>query len=188
MKDKKKVFASLFIAFIMVFSIFGFILSYTSGEESVKYKDYKFVQTPQGWLSIIDDKRFFFSFTPQEVEYFVTDELKQFLKDKNDLTLSYSPKDFYSSTITEIALKLYQDLPKIKEINLNFGLTNNTGYDLPLVTCTNASTENPVLVFEENDFNASVKIENNCIKLKYTTQLELLQQGDAIFYTLAGII
>ncbi|MBI5065241.1 hypothetical protein HZA97_03295 [Candidatus Woesearchaeota archaeon] len=188
MKDKKKIFASLFIAFIMVFSIFGFILSYTLGEESVKYQGHKFVKTPQGWLSIINDERLFFSFNPQEVDFFIKEEIKQFLKDKKKLTLSYNPKDFYSSAITEVALKLYQDLPKIKETKINFGLTNNTGYDLPLITCNNASAENPVLIFEENDFNASIELENNCIKLKYTTQLEVLQQGDAIFYTLAGMI
>ncbi len=185
MKDKKKVFASLFIAFIMVFSIFGFILSYSLDNETVKYKGYKFVNTNQGWLAVINGERFFFSYTPGDVENWLSEEIKNKLKNVTTITISYNPNDIYSPIITESVLQLNN---KLTNVQLSFGLTNNSGYSLPLITCNNASEQNPVILFEERNENASMILENNCVKIAYTSQSEILQQTDALSFVLAGII
>ncbi|MBI4918430.1 hypothetical protein HY837_00745 [archaeon] len=188
MKDKKKVFASLFIAFIMVFSIFGFILSYSLDNETVKYNGHKFVNTEQGWLTVINGERFFFAYTPKDVETWINEEVKNQLKNTEQLTFSYNPNDLYSSIITESILQLNNKLHKFTKKQLNFGLTNNSGYSLPLITCSNASEQNPVVLFEESNENSSIDLDNHCIKIRYTTQSEILQQTTALSLVLTEVI
>ncbi|PIN81967.1 hypothetical protein COV11_00480 [Candidatus Woesearchaeota archaeon CG10_big_fil_rev_8_21_14_0_10_30_7] len=190
MRDKKKVFASLFIAFIMIFSIFGFLLGYSLNDLEVVYKNYKFVETPQGWLSVIDGERFFFIYTPEIVEDLLADDVKNVLNNANKITITQDPSKFYTPVITDFVLELSENIPKIKNVEFDFGLINNSKYNLPKITCENASTENIVLFFNESETetNSSITFNNNCVSVNYADQVELYQQKEAIYFALLGVI
>jgi len=86
MKIDKKTLMGLFIIGIMVFSIFGFVLSYSSGQEKLRYNDFKFTRTQLGVQTKINGEKILLNFYPTEVEDITIDEqAKQLLKNTKAL-------------------------------------------------------------------------------------------------------
>ena len=175
----------LFIAFIMVFSIFGFIIDFAiqPTTQKMEYGDYTFTQTQQGYRAKVNGNEMLFLFFPGDLEYYtITDDTKQLLK-APVYTATYDPNSTIAPNLAEAQYYLEQQLQDIKYIER--ALTNST--TLPQKTCADATTAQPVIELLQANVTTIIT-ENNCIKVKAIDPYDLYRQTERIIYEILGII
>lgn len=185
----KQTLAALFIAGVMIFSTFGFILSESVGNvQTYSYNGKTFVLTEEGLFTLINGKKVFFSSLPDKLESVNFDEgVKKIIKESPVITISYNPHSDDAELLGYAQFSFEDRSAKIgKPIVIN-ALTNSTGFSLPEVTCANATTLNPVLIFEKSS-SASAQLKNNCIIVNYNSQQDLLEVIDKLTYFVAGVL
>ena len=188
MKIDKKVLMGLFIVAIMIFSVFGFVLSYGSGQESLKYNNYKFVRTQLGVQTKINGENILFNFYPTQVEDIPIDEdARTALKNIKSLSITYDPGSEWAQGMAEIQFYLEQALPKTKEVYVERGLTDNEGYDLKEIQCKDATETVPVLHLQQAD-TTEIIFDNNCILAKAQQAQELYRINDRLQYIIYGVM
>lgn len=189
MAVNKKVLMSLFIAGIMIISVMGFALTYSmGGGETVKYNDYKFTRMQQGYKTKIGNQRAIFAFLPTSVEQMTFDETaKSIWKPTIMLWMTYDPNDQNSEKIADAMFYMEERLTKIKEVYVQRGLINNTGYELLQITCDNSTSNVPVLVIQKGNLT-EIKEENSCIIATAQTPNDVYRLADLLLYTSFEVI
>ena len=94
-KQKRKLFLPLFIAFIMVFSIFGVIIGSFSdtGISDIEYKGHTFKFDRDRWFTFIDEQRIETFMDPRELELVYTGDLFNKIFNHQKIYLSVNPND-----------------------------------------------------------------------------------------------
>jgi len=188
MKIDKKTLMGLFIIGIMVFSVFGFVMSYSSGQSTLKYGDYKFTRLQQGVRTKINGERILFLFDPTQLEDIsVDDQAKQKLKNLKTISVTYDPKDEWSQAMAEIQYYLENALLKHAEVFVSRGLTNSTGYDLKEIKCSDATDTVPVLYLTHGNVT-EMTFDGNCIIANAAEIQELYRINDRIQYLVYGVM
>ncbi len=183
----KKMWIGLFIAFIMVFSIFGFIIDFAiqPTTQKMEYGEYTFTSTKQGYRTKVNGNEMLFLFFPGDLEYYtLTDETKQLLQ-APVYTVTYDPNSTIAPNLAEAQYYLEQQLQNIKYIER--ALTNNTDTTLPQKTCTDATTAQPVIELLEANVTTIVT-EGTCIKVKSSDPYDLYRQTERIIYHILGVM
>ena len=94
---KKKLFVPLFIAFLMVFSIFGIVIGSfgnpASISEKIDYNGYTFTFDGVSWYTYRDKQRIETNFDPREIDKVYTGELLNKIFNHKKIYLTMSPKD-----------------------------------------------------------------------------------------------
>lgn len=180
-EKQRKAIVGGFIVFIMIFSVFGFVMNYAfSPSEEHQYGNYTFKQTNQGFVTKINGRDYVFFLLPQDVtDYPVEGDLSIF--DNEVISVTYDPKSNYAERMAEAQYLLEQGTDRIIER----GLTDATGTMLKNVTCEN--TQNPVILMEEANETLTI-IEGNCIKIKFVDEYDLIGQEERIRYEILGIL
>ena len=186
-KDKKNyagIIVSLFIAFIMVTSIIGYIFADTQGT-TTKYNGIKFTSTPNGWSAKIDGKMYLFSYDPRSLEDIEIPETVSF-DGVREIDATYDVNSSYRETIAQSLFELSHVLPD-KNIFLRAGFTTNSSYDVPIITCKDATPFIPVIYYR-NSNQTSIIHEGNCIILESYEGGSFLALTDKIAYKILGVI
>ncbi|MBS3128866.1 hypothetical protein J4410_07025 [Candidatus Woesearchaeota archaeon] len=180
-------YITLFIAGVMVLSIFG-IINNPDQAQSYTYQEYTFTYNQRDFQydTKINDKTVKFTFLPQDVESLSLQDITQ-LKDTNSFLMTYDPTDLYAETLGSIQYLLETELYDHKNIIVQRGLVNATGYSLPEVTCATATPQNQVLLFRTAN-QTSFTHENFCFIIEGSTQTDLIQYFDRLRYALYGVI
>ena len=157
--QRKKLFLPLFLAGLMVFSVFAVVLSSFGPTPddtttiTTTYKGYEFTSTTSGWTTTIKGQPFLIQSHPDTLQSFQAPELPL-------LTPLLTAQKIYLSVPPEHALHtplsvLYTNLRTRFNNNAFLACTaDGEGCeDLPLKTCADATTTAPVLVLDlaEND-------------------------------------
>ncbi len=183
----KKVLVSLFIAAIMILSTIGFVANYSASSETLKYKEFKFVRTPQGLRTKIDGTFYYFNFFPAQVEDITVEkEGKKLLKDLRAVSVSYAPNSTFVSTMAEVQL-YFEETLNPRDIFVVKGLTDSKGYQLPEITCLNATEKVPVIEFREANAT-KIAYANNCFVSETYSAQEFLRITDRILYLMLGVM
>ncbi len=185
-KNKKTTQALLviFISFIMVTSVIGFIWS---GSQNIRYGKFSFEQIGNGYATTIQGKEILFNYLPQEVEKIQIDpEIINRLAN----TPQIDSTSYVNDTNKEaIALAQY-DLTQIMEPTLNIylrqGFTTNSSYNLPVIDC-DVSTRIPILYFKTSN-QTKVSSEESCIIIESEDAVDVLRVKDRLLYSLLGVI
>ena len=176
-----------FIAFIMVSSVIGFIWGRDT-EQQQKYKEFKFGRTADKWHTLINGKRIFFSYFPSEVEGInISSDVIDKLSNKFEIDTTSDINDSYAKGIALSQYELGDALDFNLGVYLRIGLTANTSYNLPIITCLTATDKIPVIYFKGSN-ETIVHLEEDCIVVETDSNENFVRIKDRILYALAGVI
>lgn len=187
-EKKKRLYMSLFIVVIMTLSVLGYMIG-SGFEDQTKfnYNDFKFTQINNRWTTKINNKDVVFDYPPFQVENInVTTSIIEKIKNSPQIDTT---SDF-NSTFKEIIALAQFGLAQTLAINNQFlrsGFTTKNEFDLPVITCDNATTFVPVLIFQKSN-ETIIYEENNCIILKAKSNQDLIALKDRLLYGVFGII
>ena len=177
----------LFIAFIMVFSIFGFVINFAiqPSVSTAKYGDFKFRVVNQQYITKINGDEYKFVFFPMDLEYIMlSDEVKQLLA-QPVLTVTYDPKSNLSQNLGEA--QYYMELQLSDEIMIERALIDNAGTSLPQKSCADATSSQPVIDLRISGVSG-IRTEDSCIIVTALDAHDLYQQVERIVYTVLGVM
>jgi len=181
-----KLFMTFFIVAIMILSVLGFMIGRNSNEQ-LKYNDFKFTNKNNKFIIKINNKDLDFDYFPSQVENFnISNEVIEKIKGKIQIDATSNFNDDFAESIAYTLFDMGEKL-KILNIHLRKGFTTNTSYNKPIITCNNAKTHIPVIMFEKSD-KTVVYEENNCIIIKAGSQQDIIAVKDRILYSFFGII
>ncbi|MAG91277.1 hypothetical protein CMO83_01210 [Candidatus Woesearchaeota archaeon] len=187
-KEKKKWGTIMFLIFIMVgltssFVFFGF--SPTSNK--VKYNDLTFRTNGNVWVAQINGVNAAFSFLPTDVEgIFAFDDFSSLLQNKFEIDATY---DFNSSFREPIALAHYQMGLTLNSYNifLRQGFTANNTFNMPIITCDDATSNVPVVYFKYGN-TTNIHLEGSCVIAEASTNADFIRLKDRLLYGILGVI
>lgn len=187
-KDRKALYMSLFIAFIMVFSVIGFMWDRNSGEYTQRYKGYVFTKINDEWVTRVNGRDVNFQFSPDAVESIkldkaVVERINATLEVDVTYDINNSYKEYIALAEQELAYKLNDNL----NIYLRGGFTAENEYDFPVITCANATAAVPVLYFTRSNETA-IYLDNGCIIAASNSGMGYVMIKDRILYGVFGII
>jgi len=187
--NKKKILWAAIIGFIMVSSIFGVMFyGFTNPEEKTRYNDFTFTMTRGGYTTEINKKRVPFSYFPTEVEELNIDkQVIDRIKNTAEIDITYDINNTYPQQIALVEYNIEPILRDFFNIYLRKGFTANNSYNLPIIDCTMATQNVPVLYFRESNAT-KVYLENNCIIAEASRGNEFLKIADRLLYGMFGII
>lgn len=187
-EKKKRLYMSLFIVVIMTLSVFGFMIG-SGFEDQTKfnYNDFKFNQINNRWKTKINNYDVTFDYSPLQVEHInISPNIIEKIKNSPQIDTT---SNINSSFKEVIALSQY-NLAQLLAINNQFlrsGFTTKNEFDLPIITCENATTFVPVLIFQKSN-ETRIYEENNCIILKARSEQDVITLKDRLAYGVFGII
>ena len=177
----------LFISFIMISSILGFIYSDTGNTGQSRYNKLKFERSDAGWSTTINNQRIFFDYFPLEVEdILLSPEIISFLSGKPEIDTT---SDFNDTFAEDIALAQYNMGLALNNMNvyLRNGFTANNTFNLPVITCEEATYSAPVIYFMQSN-ETKVSVKDNCIIAEARNNIDILRIKDRLVYSILGII
>lgn len=185
-QGKKKILTYvlvLFIAFIMVSSIIGFIQTGTGDNANFyEYKGNRYIAQGNGWLTYIENKPIVLSYGPVDLEQINPGfDLNQIVfADK--VYLSFNPAENIQRAIIDLT----------KNINFNKPLINSCFSDselcanLPLKTCEDASIDTVVILLKESN-KTEISFENNCLAIEGESDF-IIRVIDKLVLTSLGLV
>jgi len=185
----KRTAMALFVVVIMVASIGGFVLnsSYSEGGDAFRYKGIKFKRLQDTYVGEIDGQEVSFYFHPENVQHI---NLSQDVLDKLDLVYQvYMTSDPNSTIKHDIALVQYDFAPILDNsfnIYSSTAFTGENEFNIPIITCDNATDSIPVIEFQESD-DIGISIDGNCIVIKGYDANSLLSVRDRLLYSMFKI-
>ncbi|RME77969.1 hypothetical protein D6774_02675 [Candidatus Woesearchaeota archaeon] len=186
-KSEKGKYLVLFLGFLMVGSVFG-VLFYgapSSAYGSVTYKGYVFEQTNVGYEAKIDGEKYFFTTLPQYLEQLELESFDDILL-RGGFVFSFDPEQGAIDAVDAARLFFARELP-LRGIAYGEGvLKPSTIYALPVITCENASQEQPVVVVREANMT-SITYEENCLIIEGQPQT-ITQYLQALEYKILGVL
>lgn len=181
-KNKSVIYVAIFIAFIMITSVLGYIFG-DSEESSMKYNKYNFYKKNLKWVTKISNAEVDFDYFPAEIDNInLSKEIVESIKNSRMIYITYSPNQ---TDTDEFGYSQFELTNKLMLLNIyaGNGMTESNEFNLPIISCANATQFVPVIVLEKGVEN-TIKSENNCIILKG----EPLRLKDRLLYGIFGVI
>ena len=163
----KKVVISLFLAFLMISSIAGFIIGFplsNQDDSRIKYLGYTFVQTPNGYLTYIGDSQLIISTDPRQVKLYQNMEslTLQELNAGSKIYFTFNPSENIQNTFSYFNANIR---PRLNSFIPACTKDAPECADLPLITCDNASPSAKVIQVQLAN-PPSISYENNCLLIE----------------------
>jgi len=179
---------SIFIVLLMVFSVLGIMLSRDEGEQTKKYNGHKFVARENKWLLSIDKKWIDFDYFPTAVEDIeVNDEIKDRILSTEMLHITFDP-DNVTESMDKMRFDLTNLLANLHDIYAASSvIKNSTEYNLPIMTCENATVFVPIIELKLGDETA-IGMEDNCIIIRAESAEDMIRLRDAMIYNILGVM
>jgi len=191
-KEEKKKFWSkqnivaMSIAFIMITSAIGYM--WGKDIENVKYKEYSFSRGAGEWTLKFNKAKISFNYLPSEVEDInVSTEIITKLKGLIEIDTTSDENDSYSEIIAQAQYSMAQNLGLVSNTYLRLGMTSENQFNLPVITCKDATAAIPVLYFKKSNIT-EIDIKDNCITAKAKSEIDILRIKDRLLYGILGII
>ena len=185
-KNRMGAILAFFIAFIMVGSILGIVMS-DRGSNQFKYKDIKFRQGADGWSTVINNRELMFNYFPSDVEQInLSSDITTLLVNKPEIDTTSVVNDTFSE---EIALAQYNMNLVLKNLNvyLRRGFTTANIFNLSVITCEDATFAVPVVYFKQSN-QTKIDLDDNCIIAEARNNIDVLRIKDRLLYSMFGII
>ena len=186
--DKTKKFMVYFIGFIMVSSVFGVIFfGFSSGGAGAKYNEFKFFNRGNFWSVNIDGREAMFTYFPTELEL-IPAESNAIDSLKNKIQIDVT-SDFNDTFAEGIALAEYQMGITLSNFNVfaRNGFTNQTKYNAPIITCSDATNFVPVIYFAKGNAT-KIYMEGSCVIAQAGNHADVIRLKDRLVYGILGVI
>lgn len=188
-KIKKETWMGLFIIFILVFSVLGYMWGSQQTKSQFSYGKLSFTQRQDKWVTKINKQEFGFDFLPQDVDYInMSEEITNKLANTIMLSITFEPNH---TKELEYLDYIRFDLENTQKPNLfiNSGVVYNTSKynNLRIIACRDSTLSVPVIKFIKSN-QTKIYEENNCIIAEAKNDNELLRVKDRILYAILGVI
>ncbi len=208
-EKKKKIYGMLggLIALIMIFS--GLVVAVSNrseGEnyivEKFEYNGYNFYEHVDGHYVLnypFSGKEIPISFyvDPRDAEDFEVTDNVRYLKQANKIYLAFNPNEGSSRQLSAAAVEFGRILPFVNSdldsSTIVMSFTEDTDpitEEVPVIGCEDATTLQPVVVFELDEAITSPRVYNkkNCIHVQANNYTNLMLASDRLGYGMLGII
>lgn len=184
---RKQLLMGAIIVFIMVTSVIGFMFGRGS-EEAVDYNGFSFVRKGNLWETKIDKQPVVFSYFPSQIELIEVDApvISRMLSTPM-LYLTYDQNQSEVEFIAQAQFELDTVLYGRFNIYSGKGLTKENEYNLPVITCLNATSAVPVVDFRKAN-ETIIHMEGECIIVGGRTGNDFIRAKDRLLYGMFGII
>lgn len=184
-KVKSKAGMGVFIAFIMISSIFA-ILFYGFGETAQvdRYEGHTFRWTNEGYTVTLQGTTYAFDLLPQHVEMaYVDQEAGTLLRSAQAVITTSEQNSLYATDIAIASYNLNTLLGK-QGIFVSNAFTDS---QTP-ITCQDATPGNPVIYFQEALIASQTSVSDGCIIVMFDNPASLQQMVTKLLYMYLGII
>jgi hypothetical protein len=190
-RNKGAIWLTILISFIMVASIFGFVVS-QENQSTNKYNGFKFStkidQTTgiQYYSTKINGKEIQFYNYPTAVENInLTQQQNDLLKNAQVIITVFNP--FINTTDLQIIELVLYDWEQNLDKQIVRGVTlSNSSYRWSVLSCANATILTPVISFNIQE-EPQYTLKDSCLTLS-GDRYEMLRYRDALLYHYYGII
>lgn len=188
-EEKKKIVISLFVIFLMVSSILGYMFG-RSGVERYKHNGHSFFKRNNEWILDSEESELSFDFFPDQVGNIEMDfDAADILQDKAEIDMTSDPESEYAEAIAVSQFKFQQNIMEYSDSFVLLGMTGKDDeFNLPVVTCEDATEEIPVIYFKKSNTSNIKLAGDNCIVLEAKDEIDLLRLKDRLLYDYFGII
>ncbi len=188
LKEKKRWGLILFIVFIMIGTSVSFVFfGFEPQNEVIKDSGLKFVRYSDHIEAKINGKYAAFSFLPSEVESIpIPGDISSRLQNRFEIDATY---DFNSTYREAIALAHHQMELTLAAYNIYFrkGFTTNTTFNLPVITCSDATQNVPVIFFKFGN-STEIHYQNDCIIAEAESNQDFIRLKDRLLYAILGVV
>lgn len=185
-RERKKKLMSISIIFIMVVSTLGVMLfGFSSSDSGLDYNGFKFLQSGNNFVLKLDGTQYKFYFHPTQLDSISFNDSAR-IGGAKIVGITYDPSSPFKQ---ELAIAQY-GLGKVLEEKgaiVVYGFTNNGGYDVPMITCSNSSLETPVIYFEEGN-QTQLSFNEGCLKATSYQGWEFIALSERVQYSVLGVI
>ncbi|MBS3114554.1 hypothetical protein J4448_05625 [Candidatus Woesearchaeota archaeon] len=187
-KEKKRWGLILFIVFIMIGTSVSFVFfGFSPATERVKYNGFSFVNNGNMWIAKISGREAAFSFLPSEVESVLAfEDFSKRLQGKLEIDVTYDLNSTYKESIALANHQMGLTLAAYG-IFVRKGFTTNNTFNLPIITCDNATINVPVVYFRQGN-TTNINIENNCIIAEASANADFIMVKDRLLYGMLGVM
>ena len=187
-KKKKLTIMSSVIIVIMISSVFAIMIYGFDAPGTVEnYNGYRFTYTQQGLSVNVDGTNYFFEWLPQDVETGNVDSnAATLLRNAQGVTIT---SEFDSVFSQDIAFAYYLTTEVLANNNkYTMGAyTQETG-EIPVATCDDATSTNPVIQYKEAVLLPQVRTEGSCIVVEFDSASDIQRLTHNMLYQYLGII
>ena len=175
---------SIFIVSIMILSVLGIAIQYTTSSQDIKFLGQKFTQYQGGWITYKDNKQIIIPTQPDLLQY-------QQVLDIAFTDLNKASKIYFTSNpnnqLPQQALFSIQNniFPYLNNVILACIEDSQACANLPLKTCKDAEQGTLVIQAQVAEISTTT-FNNNCLLIQGPTNLITLQV-DALVLSLHGI-
>jgi hypothetical protein len=183
----KKVVIGLVIAFLMISSIFGFVIDFAvrPSVQKFEYNDVDFRLVNQQYLARVGGVERAFVFFPGDLEFInVPGDVKALLE-KPVLTVTYDSDSAIVDNFGEAQHYFEVQLEGIKTIER--ALINSEGTNLVQKSCSDATADQPVIEFRQGG-ESGISAEGNCVIVTSLDAYDLYQQTERLIYVVLGVM
>jgi len=177
---------SLSIMMIMIVSVVGFMWTQNIAE-TANYENFAFKKQGQKWLVNVNGEDLNFQYLPDQVKQIPVDGKVQDLLNQRVLQLTYDPRQEFVQEIAQAAYYTGRNLNEVKKTVIINGLKEANDYNIPVITCDNATEFQPVIDFILSN-ESKVIVENNCIKLYARSGNDFTRVKDRLIYEAYGVL
>ncbi len=183
---RKELLMPLFIALIMVMSVFGYM--WGSSKTKMTYNEFKFYQLENNnYMFKINGKSVVFNYYPEDLEQInSTKGLKKLFAGPMVYATS-DPNSPYAESIAEVQFNLGKILGEFKNIYVQNAFTSQTEYPLPVITCENASRVIPVITIEKSN-TTQITAQGTCIIIEAKTKQDIIALYERLLYSILGVM
>jgi len=184
---KKETLVALFIAFLMVSSVLGFVMGQSFSNPKTRYNDFVFEFRENRYYSEIKDKEISFYALPETLENVELSE--EFITVMQNTKMIYFTSDVNDILIEPISVLLYDISTNVFETDSLYvqpAFTVN-GTTLPKITCEDAIPSVPV-VYVKSSNETSQSYNNNCLILEVQSSYDVAVYRDRILYGYYNVI
>jgi hypothetical protein len=177
----------LFMAFIMVGSVFGIMFFGYDQESKVKYNGIVFLQKNNLWVAKINGEEVIFNYLPDDVTRVdISEDVSSRLKNPVEIDIT---SDFNSTLKETIALAEQQMVASLGSFGVfvRVGFTTENRFDVPVIRCEDATLSVPVVYFREGN-KTRAYLQDNCIIAEGRSSFDVLRIKDRMLYDVLGIL
>ena len=184
----KQIIVTLFMAFIMIFSVFAVIFDRYTNVVKLRYNGYSFVQNGNLFATKVNGKEVYFDNFPKYVEDInISKDIINRILNTKMLYVTYDLSQDPQKIMGKVQFDLQNALWSNFKIYAESALMNETKYKPPVFTCRNATAAVPVIELSYSN-ETEIKLEGNCISFYADNDEGLKRLKDRLLLGLFGIM
>lgn len=185
---RMKMIIGFITMFVMISGGVGIFANHIGSKKNVlAYNGIDFERTNNGWMTKTGGGESYFLFHPSELENInISGDFKSVIKKANTLYLSDDPNSPLAVQFARVQDYFSSQMKSFFSIQTVNGFSVNTTFEVPVITCLNATETSPVIMFEEGQKKINVK--GNCITVFGESDSDLGMVADRMIYNLIGIM